>query len=169
MKKLIKRILREEIEKSDRHYRRLDIISDHVQLPYFKSMEGLTIDDKDDQLYIMKKIYGNDIRTHGRNIYDSKYDNILYFEESTGFWRKYEYEYTKLMYYENSDDFWVKYKYDDNGRKTDRKNSEGEWSTYKYEKNGTWEYTEYPSGFWENSLEDEDGNNLYYENSDDNY
>jgi len=170
MKKLIKRILREEIEKSDRHYRRLDIISDHVQLPYFKSMEGLTIYDKDDQLYILKKILGNDIRTQGRNIYDGKYGNILYFEESTGFWRKYEYEHSKLMYFENSDDFWVKYKYDDNGRKTDRKNSEGEWSTYKYEENGnTWEYTEYPSGFWENSLEDENGNNLYYENSDDNY
>ena len=33
MKKLIRKILREEIEKSDKHYRRLDIISDHVQLP----------------------------------------------------------------------------------------------------------------------------------------
>tara|TARA_R110000803_G_scaffold619_3_gene2119 strand:+ start:4051 stop:4515 length:465 start_codon:yes stop_codon:yes gene_type:complete len=61
MKKLIRKILREEIEKSDKHYRILDKISDHVEIPYFKSMESLTIYDKDDQEYIMKKILGDDI------------------------------------------------------------------------------------------------------------
>ena len=70
MKRLIKKILREEIDKSDRHYRRLDIISDHVHLPYFKSMVGLTIDEKDDQEYIMKKILGNDIYIIGIVIYN---------------------------------------------------------------------------------------------------
>ena len=61
MKRLIKKILREEINKSDRHYRILDKISEYVELPYFKSMEGLTIYDEDDQEYIMKKILGDDI------------------------------------------------------------------------------------------------------------
>ena len=79
MKKLIKRILREEIEKSDRHYRRLDIISDHVQLPYFKSMEGLTIYEKDDQEYIMEKILGN-ITIKEDTIYNED-GEVLYHED----------------------------------------------------------------------------------------
>ena len=56
MKRLIKKILREEIDKSDKHYRMLDIISDHVELPFFKSMEGLKIYDEDDQIYIIPSL-----------------------------------------------------------------------------------------------------------------
>ena len=59
MKKLIRKILREEINKSDKHYSILDKITDHVHLPYFESMEGLTIYEKDDQEYIMRKLLGN--------------------------------------------------------------------------------------------------------------
>ena len=102
MKRLIRKILREEINKSDRHYRMLDKISDHVQLPYFESMEGLTIDDKDDQLYIMKKILGNDIYIRGNAISN---DNctIIYWENS-GYWVKRECDNDgNMVYYENSD------------------------------------------------------------------
>ena len=108
MKRLIKRILREEIDKSDKHYRILDKISDHVQLPYFDSMVGLTIYDVDDQLYIMKKILGNDIYIRGNVIYDHRVNNEngneIYFENSNGFWEKREYnDNGKIMlYYEDS-------------------------------------------------------------------
>ena len=108
MKKLIRKILREEIEKSDRHYKILDKISEYVQLPYFKSMEGLTIDDKDDQLYIMRKILGNisieliDIRKY---ILDDKGYEI-YYESSKGYWEKREYDDKgNRIYYEDSDGY----------------------------------------------------------------
>ena len=125
MKRLIKRILREEIDKSDRHYKMLDKISDHVQLPYFESMVGLTIDDKDDQEYIMKKIYGYNIKIKGRNIYDDK-DNMIYNESSYGYWEKWEYDDKgNIIYYENSDGYWSKYVYDEDGNKIYLENSEG--------------------------------------------
>ena len=92
MKKLIKKILREEIEKSDKHYRILDKISDYVELPYFKSMEGLTIYEHNDQEYIMKKILGDDIRIKGREIfYYGDNGNERYYEEySGGYWVNWE-------------------------------------------------------------------------------
>jgi hypothetical protein len=125
MKRLIKRILREEIDKSDRHYKMLDKISDHVQLPYFESMVGLTIDDKDDQEYIMKKIYGYNIKIKGRNIYDDK-DNQIYWEDFNGFWVKWEYDDKgNNIYFENSDGYWSKYVYDEDGNKIYLENSEG--------------------------------------------
>jgi hypothetical protein len=99
MKRLIRKILREEIDKSDKHYRMLDKISDHVHLPYFESMEGLTIDDEDDQEYIMRKILGNEI----------------YIEESNG-WDKYIYDDNgNEIYYENSYGDWWEWEYDDKG------------------------------------------------------
>jgi hypothetical protein len=107
MKRLIRKILREEIDKSDKHYRILDKISDHVQLPYFKSMEGLTIYEHNDQEYIMRKLLGNisielliDKRKY---ILDDKGYEI-YYESSKGYWEKREYnDNGKIMlYYEDS-------------------------------------------------------------------
>ena len=107
MKRLIRKILREEINKSDRHYKILDKISDHVEIPYFKSMEGLTIYDKDDQEYIMRKILGNGITIRGRDpnfyveeryIYDDE-GTMIYQEDFNGWWQKWEYdEYGNLIY-----------------------------------------------------------------------
>ena len=125
MKRLIKRILREEIDKSDKHYRMLDKISDHVQLPYFESMEGLTIYDEDDQEYILKKIYGNNIKIKGRNIYDDKklnfrylewYGNLIYHESRGDYWAKREYDNDIMISYENSNNEWYIWEYDDQGR-----------------------------------------------------
>ena len=114
MKRLIKRILREEINKSDRHYKMLDTISEHVQLPYFKSMESLTIDDEDDQLYIMKKIYGYDIYFYRGEIRDEN-GNMVYIEYSDGDWKKWEYDDNgNNIYSEYSDGRWWEWEYDDN-------------------------------------------------------
>ena len=129
MKRLIRKILREEIEKSDRHYRMLDKISDYVQLPYFESMEGLTIYDKGDQLYIMKKILGDDIdwyeTIYGLKIYNDN-GSVLYYEESdSDYWYKREYDDEgHLIYFERSDGKWVKREYDGNGNLTYVKTSD---------------------------------------------
>ncbi len=144
MKKLIRKILREEIDKSDRHYHILDKISDHVEIPYFKSMEGLTIYDKDDQEYIMKKIFGNDISIDGGYIFDI-YDEMIYHEYYDGKWWKWEYDDKgNLLYREDSDGWWERYEYDDNGKNIYYERSDGYW--------WKWEY-------------DDKGNQIYYENS----
>ena len=118
MKRLIKKILREEIEKSDKHYRILDKISDYVELPYFKSMEGLTIYEHNDQEYIMRKLLGNisieliDIRKY---ILDDK-GNEIYYETSNGVWGKKEFDDNgNITYVEDSNGEWEKWDYDDRG------------------------------------------------------
>jgi hypothetical protein len=106
MKRLIRKILREEIEKSDRHYRMLDNISDHVHLPYFESMGGLTIYDKDDQEYIMRKILGNGISIKYGEVFGLD-DIELMINDNNG----------NKLYYESCcrRGYWQKWRYDDNG------------------------------------------------------
>ena len=164
MKRLIRKILREEIEKSDRHYRRIDIISEHVHLPYFKSMVGLTIYDKDDQEYIMKKIFGVDIRIEPHGIF--YYGDRIYWENSIGDWKKWEYDDRgNKIYYGNSDGDWAKYKYDDRGKMIYREYSDGYWGKYEYDGNDNLIYSESSSGFWKKMGYDDRGREIYYEDS----
>ena len=147
MKKLIKKILREEIEKSDRHYRRLDIISDYVQLPYFESMEGLTIYEKDDQEYIMRKLLGN-ISIELSNI-------RKYILDENG----------NEIYFENSNDFWSRFEYDDNGNLIYHEDSNGYWEKRENDDKGNRIYWEDSDGWWEIQKYDDKGNRIYYETS----
>jgi hypothetical protein len=133
MKRLIRKILREEIEKSDRHYRMLDKISDHVQLPYFKSMEGLTIDDKDDQLYIMRKILGVDIG-YTFEIGDKNF-NVIYDDDGYD------------IYKERLDGYWYKYEYDEHGNQIYIEESNGDWVKSEYDDNNNWVYEEHSDGY----------------------
>jgi hypothetical protein len=166
MKKLIKKILREEINKSDRHYRTLDTISKYVELPYFKSMEGLTIYEKDDQEYIMRKLLGNisiELRNIRKYILDDK-GNEIYREDSDGDWGKYEYDDNdNTIYEEYSDGFWKKKEYDDKGNQIYYENSYGEWEKYEYDDKGNEIYQEHSYGYWLKSEYDEDGNEIDYD------
>ena len=187
MKRLIRKILREEINKSDRHYRILDKISDHVHLPYFKSMEGLTIDDKDDQLYIMKKILGDGITIHLEGLWEYPYDDLTiikdgkgneiyeeFFDDGSknpdsydGKWEKNEYDDKgNLIYNESSNGDWRKWGYDDKGNKIYYENSDGYWKKYEYDDKGNKIYFEDSDGDWGKYEYDDKGNQIYYENSD---
>jgi hypothetical protein len=137
MKRLIRKILREEIEKSDKHYRILDKISNYVEIPYFKSMEGLTIYDEDDQEYIMKKILGVDIDIP---FDDGMIDHHIFDDKGN------------LLYFENYDDGdWAKYEYDDKGDRIYREDSDGDWVKYEYDDKGNVIYSEDSFGdIWDN-------------------
>jgi len=171
MKKIIRKILREH--KSDRHYRMLDKISDHVHLPYFKSMEDFAIDEKDDQLYIMRKILGNDIYISVDVIntyyYVTKSDdkgNLIYFEYPDGRWKKWEYDDNgKQIYYEHSNGFWYKWEYDDNGNLIYLEDSYGDWEKTEYDDKGNQIYFEKSTGYWLKENFDDNGNQIYFENS----
>tara|TARA_R110000803_G_scaffold17862_1_gene48001 strand:- start:195 stop:842 length:648 start_codon:yes stop_codon:yes gene_type:complete len=186
MKRLIRKILREEIEKSDKHYRMLDKISDHVQLPYFKSMEGLTIDDKDDQLYILKKILGDGITIHLEGLWEYPYDDFTiikdgkgneiyeeFFDDGSknpdsydGKWYKREYDDNgNLIYREHSDGFWVKFEYDKNGNNIYFEDSDGIRVKYEYDDKGNNIYQESSDGGWEKFEYDDKGNQIYRERS----
>ena len=158
MKRLIRKILREEIDKSDRHYRMLDKISEHVQLPYFESMEGLTIDDRDDQLYIMKKILGNitidrpnwhwDPLNTSPSIYDDGGNKLYYEEYSNGDWKKWEYDDNgNLIYFKRSNGYWEKRENDDKGNIIYYEDSSGYWVKREYNDKGNVIYFEESDGY----------------------
>ena len=145
-----KRILREEINRSDKYYRFLDKISSIIEKPYFRNMYERynggfwDITDEDDQEYILKNIYGDDINIKDRSIYDDVGNTI---------------------YEERSDGFWVKYEYDDNGKMIYQEHSSGYWGKYEYDGNGNTLYYEYSNGYWEKREYDDKGNRIYYEDS----
>jgi hypothetical protein len=81
------------------------------------------------------------------HLYDSN-GNLIYYEDSDGYWFKYDYNAGgKLIYSEKSNGYWYKRDYDSNGNITYYENSDGYWVKRDYDSNG---------------------NEIYYENSDGN-
>ena len=60
-------------------------------------------------------------------IINDKNGNEIYFENSTGYWYKYEYDSNGMKtYYEDSFGFWCKREYDSNGNRIYFENSDGD-------------------------------------------
>jgi hypothetical protein len=77
-------------------------------------------------------------------IKDSK-GNKIYWEDSNGYWEKYEYDSEgKEIYWENSNRYWEKYEYDSEGNRIYLEDSKGYWFKREYDSNGKEIY-------WENS------------------
>jgi len=152
MKRLIRKILREEINRSDKYYRFLDKISSIIEPPYFRNMYEKTnggfwdITDEGDQEYILKNIYGDDIIIMRKGIY-TLMDGVLYREFFDGDWEKWEHnDKGKRIYYENNHGSWIKYEYDDKGDRIYREDSDGYWEKYEYDNNGNVIYYENSHG-----------------------
>ena len=84
-------------------------------------------------------------------IIKDKNDNIIYYEESNGFWNKREYNYNArgniiYFYYEDSNRFWSKFEYDDNGKEIYYETSNGYWSKREYDAQGDQIYFENSDG-----------------------
>ena len=71
-----------------------------------------------------------------------------------------------IIYYENSDGFWAKHEYDSKGKQIYFENSKGYWYKRKYDSNGNIIYFEESIGYWSKSEFDSEGNEIYFENSD---
>ena len=98
-------------------------------------------------------------------IYDSRH-NRVYYEEATGYWRKYEYDSEgNVTYYEESTGFWHKYEYNLEGREIYFENSNGFWSKREYDSNGNKVYFNNSNGFWERWKYDSGDKVIHYENS----
>ncbi len=67
-----------------------------------------------------------DFKTNGVLEIRDKNDNLIYFEDSSGYWVKWEYDSQhNLIYFEKSDGFWAKYEYDSGGNQIYFENSDG--------------------------------------------
>ena len=86
-----------------------------LEAPYFKNMVDRYGLRTNEYSLVLSKIYKQPVTIKGDYVYDSN-GNIIYFEESYGYWRKYEYDTNgNIIYYENSNGDWIKYGYDNDG------------------------------------------------------
>ena len=70
-----------------------------------------------------------------------------------------------LIYYENSKGYWRKIEYDENNNQTYSKNSNGYWRKREYDKKGNQIYFEDSDVYWNKREYDENNNEIYYEDS----
>ncbi len=93
----------------------------------------------------------HDFKKGSLRLYDSN-GNIIYFEESYGFWSKREYDTNgNEIYYENSEGYGAKYEYDTNGNQIYYENSYEYWAKWEYDSNGNVIYYENSYGTIENN------------------
>ena len=79
-----------------------------------------------------------------------KKGRLIYWEDSDGYWRKYEYDSNgNPIYFEYTDEYWSKWEYDSNGNPIYFENSNGFWIKREYDSNGNIRYWEDSEGYIE--------------------
>ena len=71
-----------------------------------------------------------------------------------------------VIYFEDSDGYWEKREYDSDNNVIYLKDSYGFWTKREYDSNGNVIYYEDRDGYWYKQEYDSDGNQVYCENSD---
>ena len=133
----------------------IDRVIDVIELPYFKSLDNMGIDDQDLIQDIFNTIFNDDVEIEydydGYNVYYSN-DNQIYSEDSGGFWSKREYdENGNRIYYEDSRGYWIKSEYDENGNTIYFEDSDGYWIKREYDDYGNLIYNEDSDGVIEDN------------------
>jgi len=129
MKNLIKKILKEETTN-----RFIEKVANYIKIPYFKNMEGIGVSE-DEYPLVLSKVFNQPVRIEGNydqresivknKIYNTN-GNIIYLEESNGYWYKREYDTNgNKISYEDSDGYWTKTEYDSNGNEIYSEDSDG--------------------------------------------
>ena len=114
----------------------------------------------------LKLSNGNELNIEYPVEIKDKDGNIVYSENSDGYWYKSEYDSKgNQTYSENSDGFWVKREFNSKGNQTYAENSNGYWFKREYDSNGNRTYYENSNWYWYKSEFDSEGNRTYYENS----
>jgi len=105
----------------------IEYFKENPKSPYFKLLNHFDLSEEE-LIYIFSEIFGEPVR-YGRYGYDIVYDknvNLLYEENSDGYWWKYEYDKNdNMIHYETSRGFWIKREYDNNGNVIFYENSRG--------------------------------------------
>ena len=165
MKKIIKKILKEDRQEQ---FLNKIILLIKDEYPLFKKLKGYGFYDdlSEKELdYVLSGIFGEPVIKKRKRIYNQN-ESEVYYEDSRGYWEKYEYnENGKQIYYENYNGMWVKKEYDENGNQIYFEDSDGYWNEFEYDDNGNEIYFEDSNGNWEKYEYNENGKQIYYENS----
>ncbi len=163
MKKIIRRILKEDIQEQFLNKIILLMKDDY---PIYKKLDDYGFNLSDQELiYVLSGIFGEPVIKKRQRIYNQN-GNQIYFENSFRYWVKWGYdENGNIIYYEDSEGYWEKFEYDDNGNKIYSYDSEGYWKKFEYDDNGNKIYFENSYGDWVKFEYDDNGNEIYYETS----
>ena len=156
MKKIIRKILKEDIEEQ---FLNKIILLMKDEYPLFKKLDDYGFNLSEEEMnYVFSGIFGEPVIKQGFldeipqrsassiEIYNQNGDEV-YSEDSYGFWEKQEYdENGNKIYVEDSDGGWEKYEFDDNGKDIYYENSDGDWIKYRYDENGNQTYYESSNG-----------------------
>ena len=121
MKITIKNIIKENIDPEEKYINKLSGI---LKPPYFYN---LIVTETPENLWsrILSKIFNQEVTLINNKIYDSN-DNLIYYEDSNGYWYKQEYDSNNnLIYYEDSNGDWDETEYDFIGNLIYYENSDG--------------------------------------------
>lgn len=93
----------------------INYIVNDIKPPYFKNMVDMYGLRPDEYEFILSKVFNQPVTIKGKLVYNTN-DNLIYYEDSNGYWEKSEYDTNgNKIYVENSDGYWVKREYDANG------------------------------------------------------
>ena len=166
MKNKIRKILKEDRQEQ---FLNKIILLIKDEYPLFKKLKGYGFYDdlSEKELdYVLSGIFGEPVIKKRQRIYNQN-ESEVYYEDSRGYWEKYEYnENGKQIYYENYNGYWEKYEYNENGKQIYYENYNGMWVKKEYDENGKRIYFENNDGYWVKNEYDENGNIIYHETSD---
>jgi hypothetical protein len=110
-----------------KYERYINYIVNDIEPPYFNYMKDAYGLKQEEMVMVLSKVYNQPVTIKGKGnwVYNTN-GNIIYFEDSDGYWYKKEFDQNgNLIYYESSNGDWVKYEYDVNGNETYFENSNG--------------------------------------------
>ncbi len=107
-----------------KYQRYIDYIVSDIELPYLKYLEQYGLSDNEME-YVLSKVYEQPVSIKDNYVFDSN-GNVIYRENSNGYWTKREYDTNgNLIYYENSTGYWVKRECDINDNEIYYEDSNG--------------------------------------------
>ncbi len=123
MKKIIRRILKEDIQEQ---FLNKIILLLKDDFPIYKKLDDYGFNLSEEEMnYVLSGIFGQPVEKINKSFYNQN-GKLVYREYSNGYWEKREYDDNgNKVYYENSFGYWVKREYDDNGNKIYHENSDG--------------------------------------------
>lgn len=104
----------------------IEYIVNDIEPPYYKNMRDQYGLSPDEYELVLSRVYNQPVTIKGDYVYNEQ-DNIIYYEDSDGFWHKKEYNTQgNLIYQENSNGLWEKFEYDANGNEIYYDDSDGD-------------------------------------------
>ena len=108
-----------------KYERYIEYIVNDMEPPYFINMINNYGSSPDEYELVLSKIFNQPVTIKYNYVYNNR-GNLIYIENSDGYWIKYDYDDDgNQIYYENSDGIWYKQEYDNDGNKLYYKDSSG--------------------------------------------